>query len=119
MGCLIVTEKPKEPKITSEPQNITTEVGLPVTLRCYVEGDPSHYWVGWMSRNAIIQKGEEHSISTSPSFNSTNGTTHYLTIHSVKFSDKYHCKVYTITNKIVDQVTHQVHVNNKGMNNIL
>ena len=106
-------EKSKiEPKITSKSQNVTTGVGLPVTLKCYVEGDPSHYWVGWMSRNAIIQKGEEYSISTAPGFKSTNGTTHYLTIHSVKVSGKYHCKVYTIEKKVLDQVTHQVLVDN-------
>ena len=109
----LVIEKPKvEPKIISKPQNVTTEVGLPVTLKCYVEGDPSHYWVGWMSRNSIIQKGGDYSISTSPSLKSTNGTTHYLTIHSVRVSGKYHCKVYTIQKKVLAQVTHQVLVDN-------
>ena len=99
-------EKP-EPTITTKPQNIITAVGLPVTLTCHVEGDPSSYWVGWMSQHAIIQEGEDHSISTSPSFKSTNGTVHHLTIHRVKESGKYHCEVYTISKK-VDQVTHQV-----------
>ena len=98
--------------IISKPHNITTVVGLPVTLTCYVEGDPNHYWVGWMSRNSIIQAGEEHSVSTSPSFQSANGTVHYLTIHTVKTSGKYHCNVYTISKKVVDQVTHQVTVDN-------
>ena len=72
-----------------------------------MEGDPSSYWVGWMSQYAIIQEGEDRSISTSPSFKSTNGTVHHLTIHRVKESGKYHCEVYTISKK-VDQVTHQV-----------
>ena len=102
----------EKPTIITKPCNITTEVGLPVTLKCYVEGDPSHYLVGWMSRNAIIKKGEEHSVSTSPSFQSANGTVHYLTIHTVKTSGKYHCNVYTMSKKVVDQVTHQVIVNN-------
>ena len=106
---LLVKEKPK---IISKPQNITVDIGLPVTLRCYVEGDPTHYWVGWMSRNTIIQEGQEYSTSTSPSFKSTNGTSHYLTINSVKVSDKYQCNVYTINSGILDQVTHQVFVNN-------
>ena len=109
-----VTEEPptEKPTIVTEPCNITTEVGLPVTLKCYVEGDPSHYLVGWMSQNAIIKKGEEHSVSTSPSFQSANGTVHYLTIHTVKTSGKYHCNVYTMSKKVVDQVTHQVIVDN-------
>lgn len=108
-----VREKPKiEAKIISKSQNVTTGVGLPVTLKCYVEGDPSQYWVGWLSRNAMIHKGEDHSISTSPSLKSTNGTTHYLTIHSVKVSGKYHCKVYTVQKKVLDQVTHEVLVDN-------
>ena len=110
---IIVLEKPKtEAKIISKSQNVTTEVGLPVTLKCYVEGDPSQYWVGWLSRNDIIQKGEDYSTSTSPSLKSTNGTIHYLTIHSVKVSGKYHCKVYTIQKKVLDQVTHEVIVDN-------
>ena len=109
-----MTEKPKieEPKIISKSQNITIEYGLPITLTCYVDGDPSHYWVGWMSRNEIIQEGKEHSMSTSPSFTSTNGTVHYLTVHTVKTSGKYHCNVHTMSKKVVDQVTHQVVVDN-------
>ena len=102
----------EKPTIITKPCNITTEVGLPVTLKCSVEGDPSHYLLGWMSRNAIIKKGEEHSVSTSPSFQSANGTVHYLTIHTVKTSGKYHCNVYTMSKKVVDQVTHQVIVDN-------
>ena len=107
-------EKPKikKPKIISKSQNVTTKFGLPVTLKCYVEGDPKHYLVGWMNRNAIIKKGEEHSVSTSPSFQSANGTVHYLTVHTVKTSGKYHCNVYTMSKKVVDQVTHQVTVDN-------
>ena len=101
-----------EPKIINKPENITTEVGLPVTLKCYVEGDPNHYIVGWMSRYTLIREGEEYSMSNSTSFKSTNGTAHYLTIHTVKVSDKYYCNVYTIENKVVDQVTHQIRVNN-------
>ena len=104
----IVSERP--PKIINQPRNITTNVGLPVTLTCYVEGDPNHYWVGWMSRHTIIQGGEEHSISTSPNFKSTNGTIHHLTIHSVKETGKYECKVYTIAGDVQDQVTHHISV---------
>ena len=61
-----------------------------------------------MSRNTIIKSGDEHSISTSPNFRSRNGTKHYLTIHSIKVSDKYECKVYTIQGDVQDQVTHHV-----------
>ena len=99
-----------KPKITSKSSNITTNVGLPVTLTCYVEGDPKHYWVGWMYRNTVIEAGEEHSISTSPNFRSHNGTTHHLTVHNIKESGKYVCTVYTITGDVQDQVSHQVHV---------
>ena len=105
-----VIEKP--PKIINKPCNVTTKVGLPVTLTCHIEGDPNHYWVGWMSRNTIIQEGEEHSISSSPSSKSSNGTAHYLTIHSVKKAGKYECKVYAITGDIQTQVTHQVFIPN-------
>ena len=94
----------------NKPRNITTDIGLPVTLTCCVEGDPNHYWVGWMSRHTIIQAGEEHSFSMSPSFKSTDGTIHYLTIHSVKGASEYECKVYTITGAVRDQLTHYVFV---------
>ena len=100
----------RPPKIINRPRNITTDIGLPVTLTCYVEGDPNHYWVGWMSRHTIIQGGKEHSISTSPNFKSSNGTIHHLTIHSVKEAGKFECKVYTITGDVQDQVTHHVSV---------
>ena len=103
-----VIERP--PRIVNKPHNITTDIRLPITLTCYVEGDPNHYWVGWMSRQTIIQAGEEHSISTSPNFKSTNGTIHHLTIHSVKEAGKYECKVYTITGDVQDQLTHHVSV---------
>ena len=104
--CVVV-----KPNITSNCSNVTTEFGLPVTLTCYVEGDPNHYWVGWMSKNTIIHAGDEHSISTSPSCRSPNGTVHHLTIHSVKVSGKYECKLYSINGDIQDQVTHHVIVN--------
>ena len=100
-----------KPKIINKPRNITTDVGLPITLTCYVEGDPNHYWVGWMHRNNVIQAGEEHSISTSPNFRSLNGTTHHLTIHKIKVSGKYECKVYSITGNVQDQLSYQVLVN--------
>ena len=106
--CTTVIERPV--KIINKAYNITTNTGLPVTLTCYVEGDPNHYWVGWISRHSIIQAGEEHSISTSPNFKSTNGTIHHLTIHSVKEAGKYECKVYTIAGDVQDQVTHYVSV---------
>ena len=106
----IVIQRP--PKIINKPHNITTDIGLPVTLTCYVEGDSNHYWVGWMSRHTIIQAGEEHSISTSPNFKSSNGTTHHLTIHSVKEAGKYECKVYTVTGDLQDELTHHILVIN-------
>ena len=109
---ITVIEKP--PKIINKPCNITTDVGLPVTFTCYVEGDPNEYWVGWMSRQTLIQAGEEHSISTSPSFKSTNGTAHHLTIHSVKEAGNYECKVYTIKGDVQDQVTHHVFVTDQN-----
>lgn len=109
---LQVIEKP--PKIINKPCNITTDAGLPVTFTCYVEGDPSQYWVGWMSRQTLIQAGEEHSISTSPNFKSTNGTAHHLTIHSVKEAGNYECKVYTITGDVQHQVTHHVFVTDQN-----
>ena len=83
-----------------------------------MEGDPKHYWVGWMNRNTIIQAGEKYSISTSPNFRSPNGTAHYLTIHSVKKAGKYECKVYTITGDVQDQVSHQVFVPDTGKGQI-
>ena len=99
----------KPPKITNKPCNVTIAVGLPTTFRCSVEGDPSHYWVGWMVRNTIIQQGEEYSISTSPNFQSTNnGTSHYLTVHTVKEAGKYECKVYSLEGDIEDFITHEV-----------
>ena len=61
-----------------------------------------------MVRNMIIQQGEEHSISTSPNFQSTNGTNHYLTIHAVKEASKYDCKVYSLEGDIEDFITHEV-----------
>ena len=110
-----VTEKPS-PKITSKPRNVTIAVGLSITFRCYVEGDPNHYWVGWMTKNTIIQPGEEYSVSTSPSFKSTNGTTHYLTVHTIKEAGKYDCQVYSLTGDVVDFITHEVIISN-GMDN--
>ena len=86
-------------------------VGLPVTLSCHVKGDPDHYWVGWMYRDSIIQEGEQYATSTA---RSTRGTHHYLTIHSVKQSGNYVCKVYTI-HGTVDETTNNVTVEN-GMN---
>ena len=114
-NCVVV-----KPNITSNCSNVTVEVGLPVTLTCYVEGDPKHYWVGWMSKNTFIHAGDEHSISTSPSFKSLNGTAHHLTIHSVKVSGKYECTLYNINGDIQDQVTHHVIVNEgKNFNELL
>ena len=108
----------KPPKVINKPSNITTDIGLPVTLTCYVEGDPNHYWVGWMSRHTVIQAGEKHSISTSPNFKSANGTIYHLTIHSVKEAGKYECKVYAITGDVQDQVAHHIIVNDHdGKNN--
>ena len=106
----------RRPEIITRPINaVVDRVGLPITLTCKVSGDPSHYWVGWMYRNSIIQRGDEdyaHSFSTSPSYLS-NGTTQFLTIHSLKAPGNYTCQVYSIEGKQLDNVTHQVTV--KGM----
>ena len=59
-ACTVID---KPPKIINKPSNVTIAVGLPITFRCSVEGDPTHYWVGWMVRNAVIQKREEYSIA--------------------------------------------------------
>ena len=109
--CTTVTEKPS-PKITSKPRNVTIAVGLPITFRCYVEGDPNHYWVGWMTKNTIIQPGEEYSVSTSPNFKSVNGTANYLTVHTVKEAGKYDCQVYSLMGDIIDFITHEVIISN-------
>ena len=80
-----------------------------------VSGDPSHYWVGWVYKNSIIQRGDgdSHSLSMSPSSMSPNGTTNYLTIHTVNVPGKYTCQVYSIEGKKLDHVTHQVSI--KGL----
>ena len=114
IATVIWTVIPK-PKITNKPANVTTTVGLPVTLLCYVEGDPNHYWVGWMYRDSIIQEGEKYAMSTS---RSTRGTHHYLTIHTVEESGKYKCKVFTI-NGPVDQVSNEVTAENGMEHEIL
>ena len=110
MYYIIITVIPK-PKITTKPTNVTTMVGLPVTLSCHVKGDPNHYWVGWMYRDSIIQEGEQYATSTA---RSTRGTHHYLTIHTVKQSGNYVCKVYTIHGP-VDETSNSVTIEN-GMN---
>ena len=112
MCIIIALERPT--RVTNKPSNVTINVGLPVTLTCYVQGDPNHYWVGWMSRQTVIQEGDEYSVSTSPNFKSPNGTIHHLTIHSVKEAGKYECKVYTIAGDFQDQVTHQIIINGKN-----
>jgi len=45
---------------------------------------------------------------------STRGTHHYLTIHAVKESGKYNCKVFTMKGP-VDQKSHHVTVENGMM----
>ena len=102
----------ERPKIINKPCNVTIAFGLPITFRCHVEGDPNHYWVGWISRNTIIQEGENRSISSSTSFKSTNGTTHYLTVHSVKEEGQYECKVYNLAGDVEDFITHKVIISN-------
>ncbi|XP_065916877.1 uncharacterized protein [Dysidea avara] len=100
-----------KPTIISNPVNATvTRPGLPITLSCEVDGDPNQYWVGWFYKSSIIQNGDDdHSVSVSPSFRSLQGTTHHLTVHSVKHDGKYQCQVFTIRDgSAVDQLTHQV-----------
>jgi len=50
-----ITVVPKPPKIVNKPTNVTVK---PVTLTCHVEGDPAHYWVGWMycTENLLLKK---------------------------------------------------------------
>ena len=109
----IVTSKPV---IITKPMNATVDrIGLPITLLCEVSGDPNHYWVGWMHKNSMIQRGDghSHSLSTSPSLSSPNSTSYHLTIHSVKVPGNYTCQVFSIEGKQLDHVTHEVSV--KGM----
>ena len=87
--------------------NFATDVGLPVTVRCYVEGEPNHYWAGWLNRFTIVQAEEEISSSN---FGFCNGTTRYLTVHSIKVPGKYECKLYIVTGEVQDQISHQVFV---------
>jgi len=70
-----------------------------------VNGDPNHYWVGWLHKNTIIQSDDnDHYVRP------LQGTTQ-LTVHSVKVADKYQCQVYKIQDgSVTDQVTHQVSV---------
>ena len=84
--------------------------GLPITLTCEVDGDPSHYWVGWIHKNSIIQTGDgdSYSHSTSPSLTSPNGTSYHLTVHSVKAPGKYTCQVYSIEGEKLANMSHEV-----------
>ena len=105
-----------KPEIITKPINATVDsVGLPITLTCKVSGDPSHYYIGWIHKNSIMQRGDgySHSISTSPNLLSPNGTIHYLTVHSVNIPGKYTCQVYSIEGKQLNNVTHQVSI--KGL----
>ncbi|XP_065918570.1 uncharacterized protein [Dysidea avara] len=102
-----------KPTIISPPVNATvTRPGLPITLSCEVDGDPNHYWVGWFHRNSMIQTDDDdRSVSESPSVRSQQGTTHHLTVHSVKVAGKYQCQVFTIQDgNVTDQVTHRVSI---------
>ena len=107
-----------KPKIISPSLNATiTRPGLPITLSCEVDGDPNHYWVGWFYKTSMIQTtgDDDHSVSVSPSIKSLQGTTHHLTVHSVKQDGKYQCLVFTIKDgSVADQLTHQVTIS-KGM----
>jgi len=105
-----------EPKIISPPNNTAVvRPGLPITLSCEVDGDPNHYWVGWFYKTSMIQTtgDDDHSVSVSPSIRSLQGTTHHLTVHSVKQDGKYQCLVFAIKDgSVVDQVNHQVTITN-------
>ena len=111
----IVTSNYKPVIITKPTTTTVDQIGLPITLRCEVSGDPNHYWVGWMHKNSMIQRGDghSHSLSTSPSLSSPNSTSYHLTIHSVKVPGNYTCQVFSIEGKQLDHVTHEVTV--KGM----
>jgi len=66
---------------------------------------------GWDGFIRIIKNGDEdHSVLVSPNFRSQQGgTTHHLTVHSVKHDGKYQYLVYTTRDgSVVDQLTHQV-----------
>ena len=111
--CILFLTVVSKPTIISPSVNATvTRPGLPITLSCEVDGDPNHYWVGWFHRNSMIQTDDDdHSVSVSPSVWSLQGTTHHLTVHSVKVAGKYHCRVFTIQDgNVTDQVTHQVSI---------
>jgi len=41
-------------------------VGLPVTFSCHVEGDPNHYWVGWMHRDQSLPFNKENNTPFLP-----------------------------------------------------
>jgi len=102
-----------KPIITTTPVNATvTRPGLPITLSCEVHGDPNHYWVGWFYKTSIIKNGDDdHSVSVSPSIRSLQGSTHHLTVHSVKQDGKYQCIVYAVRDgSVVDKATHQVEI---------
>ena len=101
------------PVITTYPMNATVDrVGLPITLTCEVSGDPSHYWVGWMHKNSIIETGNGHTVS---SFMSPNSTSYHLKVHSVTFPGKYTCQVFSTEGKQLSNVTHQVSVKGTTM----
>ena len=57
--CIVI---PK-PEITPKPINASVKrVGSPITLTCTVSGDPNHYWVGWLFKDSIIQRGDAFSL---------------------------------------------------------
>jgi len=87
-----------------------TRPSLPITLSCEVDGDPNHYWVGWFHKTSIIKNGDDdHSVSVSQNVRSLQGSTHHLTVHSVKQDGKYQCLVFMIKDgSVVNQLTHQV-----------
>ena len=50
---------------------------------------------------------DDHSVSVSPSIKSLQGTTHHLTVHSVKQHGKYQSLVFAIKDEsVADQLTH-------------
>ena len=103
-----------KPVIVSPPVTTTiTKPGLQITLECEVNGDPKHYWVGWLHRNSLIQSDDDYSVSVSPTVRSPQGTIHHLTIHRVKVAGKYHCQVFTMQDgNVTDHVTHEVSISN-------
>ena len=51
-------------EIITKPINATVDrVGLPITLTCNISGDPSCYYIDWIHKHSIMQRGDGYSHS--------------------------------------------------------